>query len=95
MEIDEESAATIVALPIVKKKKKEKDLHTGPNLENYGSIWYWPKGAISWKKKKKAHHNFYHPQFNPFSNWFTSKLSFTQFSQKSIVSNWQKQKGLD
>ena len=38
MEIDEESAATIVALPIVKKKKKEKDLHTGPNLENYGSI---------------------------------------------------------
>ena len=33
---------------------------SGPNLENYGSIWYWPKRAF-FKKKKKCTKNFTTP----------------------------------
>ena len=35
----------------------------GPSLESQGSVRYWPKRALFWKK---GHQKFHHPLFNPF-----------------------------
>ena len=44
--------------------------NTGPDLENCGSVQYWPKGNFL---LKKGHQKFHYPQFNAFSNSFVSK----------------------
>ena len=38
--------------------------HPGPNLENWSSVWYWPKRPRFWRK---GHQKFHHPLFKPFS----------------------------